>query len=55
MTALLAYAGVDLDGLVPGEPVALSADGKVMVGYATCGSQPVIYRAVVPVVSLNSP
>jgi len=55
LAAVLASAGVDLDGLVLGGPVALAADGKSMVGQGSCGGATVLYRAIVPALSLSSP
>jgi uncharacterized membrane protein len=44
----LRTAGPDLPNLRLGEPIALSADGSMMVGHATCSGTPVIYRALLP-------
>jgi uncharacterized membrane protein len=48
LAPLLQTAGADLTGLTLAEPIALSADGGVVVGHATCGDAPVIYRAALP-------
>lgn len=34
--------------LTLGDPIAMSADGTTVVGHATCGTNAVIYRAVLP-------
>jgi uncharacterized membrane protein len=44
----LASAGVDLQGWVLGEAVALSGDGRVIVGRASCDGFLSAYRAVLP-------
>lgn len=47
-TALTAQ-GVDFSGWgTIGSPRQLSSDGKIAVGYGTCGSRPVVYRIVLP-------
>jgi uncharacterized membrane protein len=45
---LLAQGGAALSGVVLGDPIALSADGKVVVGHATCGGSEIVYRATLP-------
>ena len=39
---------VELDGMTFGDPIALSADGRFLVGHATCGGAPAIFRAALP-------
>jgi uncharacterized membrane protein len=48
VAGLLAQGGASLAGVVLGDPVALSADGQVMVGHATCGGSEIVYRATLP-------
>ena len=43
-----ALAGVDLDGMTFGDPIALSADGSYLVGHATCAGTAAIFRASLP-------
>jgi uncharacterized membrane protein len=45
----------DLGTLTLGEPIALTPDGTVMVGHASCGDVPVIYRAVLVNPGLGPP
>ena len=40
-------AGVPLDGWILGRTMALSRDGRVAVGFGSCGDLPAIYRAVI--------
>jgi hypothetical protein len=45
----LAAQGVDFSGWATiAEPLGLSSDGKVAIGYGTCGSRRVVYRIVLP-------
>jgi hypothetical protein len=46
LVTVLAAAGQDIGGLTLGDPIAMSADGTTVVGHATCGTNAVIYRAV---------
>lgn len=46
--ALLAASSVDLSGWSFGEPVALSRNGKVVVGLGTCNGVRALYRAALP-------
>jgi uncharacterized membrane protein len=41
-------AEVELDGMTFGDPIALSADGRFLVGHATCAGAPAIFRAALP-------
>jgi hypothetical protein len=41
-------AGIDLDGMTFGDPIALSPDGRFLVGHATCAGAPAIFRAALP-------
>jgi probable HAF family extracellular repeat protein len=41
-------AGVELDGMTFGDPIALSGDGQFLVGHATCAGAPAIFRAALP-------
>ena len=41
-------AGLELDGMTFGDPIALSADGHFLVGHATCAGAPAIIRAALP-------
>ncbi len=41
-------AGVDLAGMTFGDPIALSADGRFLVGHASCAGAPAIFRAALP-------
>jgi uncharacterized membrane protein len=41
-------AGLDLSGITFGDPIALSADGRFLVGHATCAGAPAIFRAALP-------
>jgi hypothetical protein len=46
---ILAAQGVDFSGWATiGDPRQLSSDGKVAIGYGTCGSRQVVYRIVLP-------
>lgn len=44
----LEAAGVSFDGWQLGDPLALSADGRVLVGLGRCGGTDTVYRIVVP-------
>jgi uncharacterized membrane protein len=55
LAPLLQAAGADLTSLTLAEPIALSADGSVVVGHATCGDAPVIYRAQLPPAAYGPP
>ncbi len=48
LATLLQASGADLGGLALGDPIAMSADGSTIVGHATCGSDTVVFRAVLP-------
>ena len=41
-------AGIDLDGMTFGDPIALSPDGRFLVGHATCAGAAAIFRAALP-------
>ncbi len=48
LKAVLATAGVDLDGWEFHQPMALSKNGKVVVGQGMCGGVPAVYRVILP-------
>jgi len=48
LKAALTTAGVALDGWELQQPMALSKNGKVVVGQGTCGGLPAVYRATLP-------
>jgi len=48
LESLLAASSVDLSGWTFGEPVALSKNGKIVVGLGTCNGTRALYRAAFP-------